>query len=198
MRARIAAMFVIALLSFGVLSATADSELNPVVVPTTSTTTTTQAGPTQEEIDILLTQIWNNQVWINKTNEKIWIANTNENIRLEQERQAQEAQVEAKVQAAAQAEAPTSRRQAPIAEEQGNGRCGGDLPPCWVMNRESGGNIRAQNPTSTASGKWQFLDSTWGGYGGYASAYLAPESVQDAKARALWAGGAGCSHWSAC
>lgn len=66
------------------------------------------------------------------------------------------------------------------------------------MMRESGGDIRAQNPVSTASGKWQFLDSTWAGFGGYAKARLAPESVQDEKARILWAGGAGCSHWNAC
>ncbi|MGN6693915.1 MAG: transglycosylase family protein [Aquihabitans sp.] len=86
---------------------------------------------------------------------------------------------------------------APVAE-QGTGRCGGDLPPCYVMMRESGGNIRARNPSSSASGKWQFIRSTWAGYGGYSDAYLAPESVQDAKARELWAGGAGCGHWNAC
>lgn len=80
--------------------------------------------------------------------------------------------------------------------EQGNGQCGGDLPPCYVMNRESGGNIRAKNPTSSASGKWQFLDSTWQGYGGYTRAMDAPEEVQDARARQLYAGGRGCSHWS--
>lgn len=79
-----------------------------------------------------------------------------------------------------------------------SGLCGGDLPPCYVMRRESGGNITAQNPSSTASGKWQFLDSTWAGYGGYAKARYAPEKTQDAKARQLWAGGRGCSHWSAC
>ena len=88
---------------------------------------------------------------------------------------------------------------APVpAAEPSTGRCGGDLPPCYVMMRESGGNIRARNPSSSASGKWQFIRSTWAGYGGYAEAYLAPESVQDAKARALWAGGAGCGHWNAC
>lgn len=80
----------------------------------------------------------------------------------------------------------------------GSGACGGDLPPCYVMMRESGGSITAQNPTSTASGKWQFLDSTWQGYGGYAKASYAPEHIQDEKARQLWAGGAGCFHWSAC
>ena len=66
------------------------------------------------------------------------------------------------------------------------------------MQRESGGSLTAENPSSTASGKWQFLDSTWGGYGGYASASQAPESVQDARAAEVWAGGGGCSAWSAC
>ena len=79
-----------------------------------------------------------------------------------------------------------------------HGSCGGSLPPCWVMRRESGGNIRAKNPSSSASGKWQFIRSTWAGFGGYAEAWQAPESVQDAKARQLWAGGRGCGHWGAC
>lgn len=66
-----------------------------------------------------------------------------------------------------------------------SGSCGGELPPCWIMGRESGGNIRAQNPTSSASGKWQILDSTWNGFMGYARAGDAPEWVQDAKARTM-------------
>jgi hypothetical protein len=93
---------------------------------------------------------------------------------------------------------PAPAPEAPTTANYGSGACGGSLPPCYVMMRESGGDITAQNPTSTASGKWQFLDSTWAGYGGYAKARYAPEHVQDAKAAALWAGGAGCSHWSAC
>lgn len=79
-----------------------------------------------------------------------------------------------------------------------SGQCGGSLPPCYVMMRESRGNIHAQNPRSTASGKWQFLDSTWGRHRGYAKARHAPEWVQDERARHLWNGGRGCSHWSAC
>lgn len=80
----------------------------------------------------------------------------------------------------------------------GSGACGGNLPPCYVMMRESRGSLTAKNPSSTASGKWQFLDSTWAGYGGYAHASDAPESVQDARAAQVWAGGSGCSNWSAC
>lgn len=93
--------------------------------------------------------------------------------------------------------APPAPAPAPVAAPS-TGRCGGDLPPCWVMMRESGGNIQAKNPSSSASGKWQFINSTWAGFGGYAEAWMAPESVQDAKARQLWAGGAGCGHWAAC
>lgn len=77
----------------------------------------------------------------------------------------------------------------------GSGACGGDLPPCSVMWCESRGSLTAQNPRSSASGKWQILDSTWNGYGGYSRAMYAPEDVQDAKARELYAGGAGRSQW---
>lgn len=78
----------------------------------------------------------------------------------------------------------------------GTGACGGDLPPCSVLECESHGNLVAQNPRSTASGKWQILDSTWAGYGGYARAMDAPESVQDDRAREIYAGGAGRRAWS--
>jgi hypothetical protein len=96
--------------------------------------------------------------------------------------------------AAARGARPTSRPSRVAAPS--TGRCGGDLPSCEIMERESGGSLTAQNPTSSASGKWQFIDSTWNDYGGYPTAADAPEDVQDAKARELWAGGAGCSHWS--
>lgn len=47
---------------------------------------------------------------------------------------------------------------------------------------ESGGDYTAQARGSTASGAYQFLNSTWARYGGYARAADAPPSVQDAKA----------------
>ena len=94
------------------------------------------------------------------------------------------------------------------------GQCGGNLPPCWVLRKESRGDIRIWNGPcyapygwtgrrspcggSTASGKWQFVRGTWAGFGGYLNAADAPERVQDDKARQLWANGRGCGHWGAC
>ena len=74
-----------------------------------------------------------------------------------------------------------------------------------VRRHESGGNYQAKNPTSTASGAYQFLDSTWrtmsarAGHSGYGSARHAPPAVQDAVAiytvnsgwRSAW-NGTGC------
>ncbi len=77
-----------------------------------------------------------------------------------------------------------------------SGACGGDLPTCCIMMRESHGNPTVVNPSSGASGKWQFMYATWNHYMGYETAAQAPEWVQDQKARELWAGGAGASHWA--
>lgn len=57
-----------------------------------------------------------------------------------------------------------------------------------VRRHESGGNYRAENPSSTASGAYQYLDSSWrtlsarAGHGGYGHASHAPPWVQDAVA----------------
>lgn len=153
------------------------------------TTTTIDPGPSQEDIDKLNTAIWVNKtnetiLWIELTNQKIWIDNTNARLA------AEEAARERKAEQASRQAAPRASANTP-----GNGRCGGNLPPCCVMQRESGGNITAQNPTSSASGKWQVISSTWNGYMGYPSAASAPEWVQDQFAAQLWAGGAGSGHW---
>lgn len=76
--------------------------------------------------------------------------------------------------------------------------CGGKLPTCRVLQCESKGNPRAENPRSSASGLWQVIDGTWGGYGGYSRASSAPASVQNDHAVGLWAGGRGRSHWRSC
>jgi hypothetical protein len=53
-----------------------------------------------------------------------------------------------------------------------------------IRTLESGGRYDAVNPNalSGATGAYQFIGSTWGGYGGYSVAYQAPPAVQDAKA----------------
>lgn len=66
-----------------------------------------------------------------------------------------------------------------------------------IFYAESGGNWRAQNPSSTASGGYQFLDSTWARHRGYARAVHAPPWVQRERFLQLWAGGGGRSHWAA-
>jgi hypothetical protein len=60
-----------------------------------------------------------------------------------------------------------------------------------VRRHESGGNYRAENPTSTASGAYQWLDSSWrsvsrmAGYSGWGHAADAPPDIQDAVS--IWA-----------
>lgn len=155
-----------------------------------TTTSTQPAGPTKQEIAYFMSEKKRieTDLWVDAVEKNNFIAWFDYLAEVESARQEQ-------LRKAAEKKAAEREVQVPSANRQSSGRCGGDLPPCCVMNRESGGSLTAQNPSSTASGKWQFLDSTWAGFGGYSSAYLAPESVQDAKARQLWAGGAGASHW---
>lgn len=85
----------------------------------------------------------------------------------------------------------------------------GNLPPIHVKYCESKGDYSAESRTSSASGAWQILDSTWrtedangdgvkDSFRGYTHAASAPPDVQDERAAQLWAGGRGSHNWAAC
>jgi hypothetical protein len=75
----------------------------------------------------------------------------------------------------------------PPAPPRGTDLCpvpGGRLAVALATIRtvESGGNYTARAAGSSASGAYQFIDTTWAGYGGYPEAWMAPPAIQDAKA----------------
>lgn len=66
-----------------------------------------------------------------------------------------------------------------------------------------GGSYTAENPTSTASGRYQFVDGTFRATkaareGGWTHAADAPPEVQDAAFAEVWNGGKGSHHWAEC
>ena len=70
--------------------------------------------------------------------------------------------------------------------------------PAYICARESSAINKWNYGGSGASGKYQAMPSTWGGYAGFQYAADAPEAIQDLWASELWNNGQGCSHWSAC
>lgn len=103
---------------------------------------------------------------------------------------------------------PAVRAQSAVYRPSQIGKCYTEpgTPPSHILRRESRGDPRIWNRGgyskhprgSTASGCWQFIRGTWGGYKGYANAADAPVHIQNERAKQVWAGGRGCSHWSAC
>jgi hypothetical protein len=71
-------------------------------------------------------------------------------------------------------------------------------PGGWgpIIECESGGNPNAENPSSTASGLFQFLNSTWRSVGGSGSASSASVDEQYRRAEMLY-DRAGTSPWAA-
>jgi hypothetical protein len=72
--------------------------------------------------------------------------------------------------------------------------------PCYIMYCESGGSYRAENPTSSAGGRYQILDTSWAAYGGkpYPGSHPAaeaPPAEQDRIASAIYAD-VGSSAWA--
>src|ERR1035437_4253343 len=83
---------------------------------------------------------------------------------------------------------PVQNNPQPVVQSGGAAAC--------IRHYESGNDYSAQNPASSASGAYQFLDSTWQsvtGLSGRAKDY--PASVQDSAFQKLWAGGSGRSQW---
>lgn len=91
-----------------------------------------------------------------------------------------------------------------VTESSVNGYpCGGtELPPCYVMRRESGGNPNAYNARGCNGhgcyGLWQF-SGAWACHFGLSCdiAHWTPDE-QTSAARQLWNHGRGCTHWAAC
>jgi len=51
-----------------------------------------------------------------------------------------------------------------------------------IRTMESGGDYASPKNQGGASGAYQYVDSTWNGYEGFESAFLAPPEIQDARA----------------
>src|SRR5699024_10600081 len=106
------------------------------------------------------------------------------------EQPAQEVQTEQPAQQAAPQTEQTQQPQQAATTKASTKSSGVNAHLQQIAQRESGGDIHATNPSSGASGKFQFLQSTWDSvapaeYQGQPAAN-APEAVQDAAAQKLY------------
>lgn len=170
-----AAFLSLSLLALASVQGAEQEETLPAVAAVRANQPPSYAGPTYTHQD--LADDIARAVWIKRQNDDAFFT--------ELARQAAEK---------AQAAKKTSHRGGGGPARYGTGACGGNLPPCWVMMKESGGNINAYNPTGCdgngCTGKWQCNPNTCSGTG--------TEEEQDAEAAALWDGGKGCWRWAAC
>lgn len=87
-----------------------------------------------------------------------------------------------------------------------SGEGSGCVIPAYICQRESGFSYTALNPSSGAGGMYQLMPSTADAVARQIGRYdlvgvpphLMAPADQDLLAATLWAGGAGCAHWSAC
>lgn len=146
------------------------------------------------EVTWISTAIWNREVEANRARAAAWYERA---FRVEQERvEAARARMAARA-ASIRARVSTNSSHA-TTRHRTSGSLHVDGPyaiPTAIVMCESGGNAKAENPSSTASGLYQILDSTWNGYGGYSHAADAPVELQHQKASQIWAGGAGRGAW---
>lgn len=64
-----------------------------------------------------------------------------------------------------------------------------------IIQRESNGIVHLRPNYASASGLYQFIDSTWHHFKGYPQAWMAPESVQTMRFWMIWQHGKGRMNW---
>ena len=190
-------LFAVVVTALLVAASPADTPARPQLVEAAGASPAADPGTTTTTIDMEALAAYLAAV---EEAEQAEVARAAEEARLAEEaRVAEEARIAEEARQAA-ATPTTTRPAAPVATGGGSG-C---VIPAYICQRESGHSYTALNRSSGAGGMYQFMPTTWNGIARAINpAYVgvpphtAPPSVQDQFATYLWAGGAGCGHWSA-